>query len=315
MRHDIGILARNDARHDKRGRHVPVNPAPAALRALDVLDVLALEPGVPLSLAEIARRADLPRTTCLSVLLALVERGFAVRHDSPIAYTLGSACIRLGDAAVDASPLLSLAGQAARDLHTKTGLSTGVLTRHAGTLKVDTATTSTAPFAAQIRRGHQLPYVAPFGAAFAAWDPDPMVNSWLDACEPPLDTDERDRLVRALASARRRGYSLGIASDQTAELVPLIEPSAPAGAERKRRLVERVALMAHRDYLAGELHPTRAHRVSQWSAPVIDHNGRVHCILIMAGPAQPLSPRSISELGALVADIAAHTSYSPASGQ
>jgi DNA-binding IclR family transcriptional regulator len=293
---------------------VPVNPAPAALRALDVLDLLALEPLTPLPLAEIARRTGLPRATCHSVVLALVERGFAMRHAAPVAYSLGAACVRVGDAAALASPLLARASQAARGLHERTGLSTAVLSRQTGALTVETATSATAPFAAELRRGHRLPYVAPFGAAFAAWDDEPLVAAWLDAYDPPLAAEERKRVQRSLAFARRRGYSLGLASEETTDLVSLIEPSAPTDDDRRRRLVEQVAIMAYRDYLATELHPARPKRVSQWSAPVFDHNGRVHCIVMMAGPAQPLSPASIKQLGTLVVGAAAQASEASPAG-
>jgi DNA-binding IclR family transcriptional regulator len=281
-----------------------VNPAPAALRAFDILDLLANEPQVALSHAEIARRTAMPRATCHSVLLALVERGFIVRQGEPMRYSLGPGCLRVGDAAAEATPLLALATQAARDLSSRTGLSTAVLTRQAGTLTVATATPSSVPLAAELRRGQRLPYIAPFGAAFAAWDDEHLVEGWLDACVPPLDDAERQRLLHALGHARLRGYSIGLASDETTELIPLLESGDTAPGDRGRRLAEQIAVMAHRDYLAGELHPASPCRVSQWSAPVFDHRRQVACIVMMAGPGQPLSPGSIGELGASVAAAA-----------
>jgi IclR family transcriptional regulator, acetate operon repressor len=65
-------------------------------RALDLLE--ALQPGVPLGVSEIARRAQLPTGTAHRLLGTLVGRGY-VRRDAERRYAPGPAALRLADVA------------------------------------------------------------------------------------------------------------------------------------------------------------------------------------------------------------------------
>ena len=57
---------------------MPLEPSPAVLRAADVLEQLAGQPGRSFSVAELAREIDIPRATCHTVLLALLSLPFAL---------------------------------------------------------------------------------------------------------------------------------------------------------------------------------------------------------------------------------------------
>ena len=63
-------------------------------RALDLLE--ALEPGLPLGVSDIARRAGLPTGTAHRLLATLVARGY-VRRDAGRRYAPGPAALRLAD--------------------------------------------------------------------------------------------------------------------------------------------------------------------------------------------------------------------------
>jgi IclR family transcriptional regulator, acetate operon repressor len=66
-------------------------------RALDVLEALA-EAGRPLGVSELGERTGLPQGTAHRILQSLQERGY-VRRDGARKYSVGTAAVRLADAA------------------------------------------------------------------------------------------------------------------------------------------------------------------------------------------------------------------------
>ena len=182
---------------------MPVAPSPAVSRACDVLALLAEEAEQPLRLADVARRLDMPRATCQTILLALCERGFAVRHDPAVAYTLGPACVRVGEAAGRSLPVVALAAHAVATLARLTGFASGSVLRAGDTVQVADAAPGMDPFGPRVALGQGVSFVAPFGAVFAAWSDDRVRDSWLDRCDPPLDERERARYLDALGGHTR----------------------------------------------------------------------------------------------------------------
>ena len=75
---------------------MPIKPAPAALRAMDVLECLAASGSEAPTMSEIARRTGQSKATCHSVLLALTKGGYVRRDPASLAYSLGPGLISLG---------------------------------------------------------------------------------------------------------------------------------------------------------------------------------------------------------------------------
>lgn len=288
-----------------------MNPAPAAQRALDVLDLLARDPSTELSLSEIARRLSMPRATCQSVLLALVERGFLVRHDDAITYTLGPACVRVGDAAAHAAPLLHLAERAAAQLSRRIGLSTGVVARNGRNCTVVSAHQSGDPFTASLRDGQTLPLTAPFGAAWIAWADKRAIDRWL-TYDPPLTKAERHRILDKLAAVRTRGYAVALTpSPHHATLAALINPEPRASVDRRRQRDARMRAVAAGDYLLAGPRPTGALQFSHMSAPVFSHTGAVEFVVMVLGPPRALDPAPLEQIGALLLEATGRISQAP----
>jgi DNA-binding IclR family transcriptional regulator len=284
---------------------MPAQPAPAALRTLDVLDLLATEPKSSLSLSDIAKRLALPRATCQSLLLALVDRGFLVRHQPSITYSLGPACLRVGNAAREAAPLAILAEPEARALAEQTGLSVGVVARAGNGTSIVSSTPAASMFAVSLRPGRGAPLMAPFGAVFFAWADDDEVERWQSACQPPLTAAERMRMVAALQAIRVRGYSIGAApDDEIAGALSTLSEHPPGTSSPERRQIDaHMREMASLEYLVPETLPDRPMRISQMSAPIFDdHPGssEVNLAIMLLGPPQRLEPAAIGQLGDLI---------------
>ena len=279
---------------------MPVVPSPAVTRACEVLALLSEEPEQPLRLAEIARRLDMPRATCQTVLLALCERGFAVRHDPGIEYTLGPACVRIGEAAARALPAVDIAADAIVGLADATGFPVGVVVRAGDTIQIAHVIEGTDPFGPGLVLGQSVPLVAPFGAVFAAYDAATS-NMWLDRCDPPLDAGERARYTTALEAIRARGWSVSVQPEHRPDLTEMLTgPVTKPPAERD--LAARA--LAHTEYLATEVEVGRPYRITQMTAPVFDANGAVVLGLIVLGPTYDLRAEEIDALGGRLSETA-----------
>lgn len=108
----------------RRGRPRKTTPdAPATVqaldRALDLLDLLALRPG--LTLSEVAEHSGQPPSTVHRVLHTLATRGMVESDPSTQAWNIGPATFRLGSAFMRRSGLVERARPILRSLMQHTG--------------------------------------------------------------------------------------------------------------------------------------------------------------------------------------------------
>jgi DNA-binding IclR family transcriptional regulator len=238
------------------------------------------------------------------VLVALCDRGFVVRHEADISYSLGPACVRLGEAATLASPALTAAAEAVARVASATGLAAAVITRAGDSVQVAETIEGVDPFGPSLATMQAVPLVAPFGAVFVAWSDD-LLTSWLDRCDPPLTSTERQHYSRAVDEVRARGYSVSVAPERRQDLLDALSTADDAPGKRPGPAREQaVRALAHTEYLPAALDPGRAHRVTQMSAPVRDHHDEVVLALMVVGPAYELSAAEIDALGARLLDAA-----------
>ena len=264
---------------------MPIEPAPAVLRAGDVLAQLAQQPGASFSVSELARRVGVPRATCDAILQALSAHRLVTRRDDDLCYELGPGCIALGEAARSANPPLRAASSAAERLARELASSVAVCVREGDTARVAEVYDFGPVFSRRTRVGQTIPLVPPFGAVFVAWS-DADSEAWLARGAAELEPAERARYRRALHEVRRRGYSLSVVVRGDAELAAAVEaiaspPASDAAQSARDALIREIA---HSEYLAADLDARRPLRVGQISAPVFDASGAVTVSLLTLGP-------------------------------
>jgi DNA-binding IclR family transcriptional regulator len=293
---------------------MPLAPSPAVLKAGDVLLELAANPTSALSVSELARRLDIPRATCNSLLLGLAERGF-VRRDATLRYELGPAGIVLGDAARAANPALRAAAVHAEALARAQSLVVAVTVRDGALTRVTNVFDFGPAFGIRPRAGDSIAIVPPFGATFVAWENEDEVGAWLDRADPPLTAAEKTRYRRALAAVRRRGFSITVTPSRQPELATALRrllPGADAGSSGTRD--EAIRVVTHSEYLASELDPKGTIRLTQLSAPVFAPAGHesaagaaglVAASIMVLGPNHDLRAGEIDGFGELVLAAAA----------
>lgn len=275
---------------------MPIRPSPAVLRACDVLEHLAAHPTEAFSVSELAREVGMPRATCDAVLLALAERALVDRREPDLRYTLGPACIAVGDAARAAGSMLARVAPLVDALARETGTCAAIASHDGTDLRVEQVFDHGPAFGARAVVGESVPLTAPFGAVFVAWAPAPTVQRWLDG--PALSDDERRRYHTALAAIRERGYSIAVANLRP-ELSEILERLVrqPGTAETIRERDAAIRELSHSEYLPVTLDASVPQRVNQMSAPVFDRAGRVDLAIMVLGPSYDLTPTEIDALG------------------
>lgn len=284
---------------------MPIAPAPAVLRAGEVLRLLAATPTEAFSVSEIARTLELPRATCDAVAQALTLSGLLVRRDRDLRYMLGPGAIAVGDAARVANPVLRVAAVQAEHLARELGACTAVSLRRGDSSAVAEVFDHGPAFGLRAQVGQTIGHVPPFGAAYVAWHDD-EIDAWLERTPRPLRKVDRRRLEAALDQVRRLGFSITVASPRRLDLEAALSTLAerPDAEPAKRARDEVVSEMIHRDYLASELDDETPRRVTLMAAPVFDQHGRAAATILLLGPDHDLTGRAVRRRGAALVDAA-----------
>jgi DNA-binding IclR family transcriptional regulator len=277
---------------------MPVTPAPAVLRAGEVLHHLALHPSESFTVSELARDLALPRATCDTVLQALAEGGFVARRSDDLRYELGPSCIVVGDAARVANSVLRTTAVEAEQLARALVACTAVSVRHGDGSSVAEVFDFGPTFGPRAHIGQSIPHSPPFGAVYVAWDPNDA-DQWFAHAASSLDERERERYLLALAEVRRRGFSVSISSNRRPKLEALLSALAdhPDAANARRSRDELMAELAHSEYLISDLAAESTLRVSHMAAPVFDRRGRAVASILLLGPDYEITADEIRARG------------------
>jgi DNA-binding IclR family transcriptional regulator len=264
---------------------VPISPAPAVLRACELLAHLSRHPAEAFSVSDLARALEIPRATCDAILLALAEHRFVARRDGDLRYELGAGGIALGDAARSGNAWLRAASAEAEPLARANALGAAVCIRDADIARVAAVFDHGPPFGLRAHVGQSIPLIPPFAAVFVAWNEDES-ERWIGRSDPSVSEAERERYRRALAMVRRRGCSVSLATQRSPALSKALDtlaqdPDSPSARSERDEIMRE---LAHSEYLPAELEPGAARRVVQLAAPVFDASGRVAASLMLMGP-------------------------------
>ncbi len=270
-----------------------VKPALAAVRAVQVLDYLAFHPGHSFSLKELSGATGINAPSLLAVMAALTERGYVVRHPRHKTYTMGPGVVAIGQAAVVQHPTVVAAraelGVLAGELEAQCAASVMM-----GDELVALVTAGRPRrVATWTQPGTRVPFVAPFGAPYAAYGSDAVRHAWIQRSRRRAGDPRSEVLERALADLRARGFAAiedRVAGEELARLLQALVDE-PVDQDVRRRL----------DALLDELsdgfvdldQSTPGVDVRSVTVPVFSPVGEVVMVLTAGGFAGPLT---ISEL-------------------
>lgn len=280
--------------------------APTA-RALDVVELLSLPGNRQMRFSDVARELDLSQATAHAILKTLTDRGWVERDPVAKTFSLGPAVALIASRLDAARPVAHLARDAARRLARAVDVPASVIER-AGDDLVITAFEQPTGGAISASPNERIPYTAPFGVAFAAWDTADAQRAWIQraAADDPALTR---RLYDVLAQTRERGYDVDWMTPALAHAAHAIGSlSEHALPVNMRSIIDQLRVEFTSAALTTD-NTTRAPRpVATISAPVLDKAGHIQLVLGLH-PVRPMTFRQIEAVaGPLLGEIKQITS-------
>jgi DNA-binding IclR family transcriptional regulator len=269
---------------------------------LDVVELLASPAGASSRLVDVARELDIAQGTAHAILAVLCDRGWVSRDPVDRTFSLGPALGVTAARADGTRPLAHAARTAALRLAEELDVTTSV-TELAGEVIVLTFFGGGGTDPEALPPGERIPFAAPFGPGFAAWEPPADRRTWIErgaAKSPAL----AERLEAYLDETRERGYSVERMSPalvRTAQLMRSLEQDPWSGP------VRRIIDDALGDVAAAGLEPDEGtadeRPVTALSAPVFDRHGRA----VLNVGVHPFRPVPGAELAAMGGSLASAT--------
>jgi DNA-binding IclR family transcriptional regulator len=233
----------------------------------------------------------------LSILKALTDAGYVHRHHSHKTYSLGSALVALGQAALTRHPVIELAGDEMRRLAEECATECVASVVVGDDIVIVAASGRPRAEGADVRVGQRIPMIPPLGPIFLAWEDEDRIDHWLDALGPDGDDSERRHYREALDIVRRRGFSMGLESGARermgSALIQLV--NVPTNERLRGEAMGLIAALRH-DYEVIDLESTAGHPISNMAAPVFGPDGDVVMGLTLQGFGRPMTGPEIDSL-------------------
>jgi DNA-binding IclR family transcriptional regulator len=271
-------------------------PALSALRALEIIDLMAGLPAQAFTLSEIAQLTGTNVASCHAILGVLMSRGYLLRHPVHKAYRLAPSIVAIGEAAAAHDHLLASARATAGMMAEHTGLET-TLSARAGDDMIGVAHFGRSALnGATLRVGQRVPMRPPIGSPFLAWAAPEDAERWIapegDATPPTL----RIAHEAALALVRERGFLITLDSPAHSAFTRQIERTSSSEAGQIHKLSGLLAELDNGLYQPDRIEARQAYPAKLMSAPIFDAQGKVLYAININFPA---GMRSGSELLAL----------------
>ena len=183
-------------------------PAPAATRAIEVLNFLAERPLEFFTLSEIARSLDINAASAHALLSALTDAGYLTRHPTHKTYRLGLAVVGLGAAALESNPVVTMARAELIRLSETLGHHIVATTRIGAEIMVVERAGIYIGDDPVPRAGHRLPMAPPRGSVFISWSTPADIEAWVATTPAEWSNHDPHALRDLIAETRKQGYAV-----------------------------------------------------------------------------------------------------------
>lgn len=281
-------------------------PAPAASRAIQILDLLVTHPTERFTLTELVRRTGMSLGSAHATLAVLEGSGHVSRNPTTRAYALGPALVVAGVVALEHHPAIDASREVIGPLADGLGVEVVVSARTVDEIIFVARSGRHSPSGPEVREGERVPLVPPLGAVFLAWSEDIEIDRWL-ARSPETSPAALERHRAALAMTRTRGFTVTASSDTQRRLGERTYSLAdsPSDSALRDDVTELFAKLAAEDYPIIDLDPDRRYDVGNMAAPVFGPDGEVIAAISATGFPPDQSAEAVIAAGSAVRDAAA----------
>ncbi|WP_078292197.1 helix-turn-helix domain-containing protein [Mycobacterium sp. D16R24] len=275
-------------------------PAPAVVRATQILDHLAARPTQPRSMTEIAEAVGVNAASTLAILQALTDAGFLERHPRHKTYSIGPALLIGGHAARARFAIAAAADREVAELADHfAALATMAMVIGDDVAVISSSGRSSTGVGYPV--GSRVRLAAPAGIIFMAWAEDSLVRRWLENAGARVSDSRWVRVSAMLARVRADGFYVARQSMYVDQYYSLA--SALAGGRRQadqRTLDLMVDMMSEPADLAEPC------RIGFLGVPVFGDDGEVVAVLGALGPPELMDRAAVLEAAIRLGHSADH---------
>jgi len=272
-------------------------PAPASVRATDIISFLTAHPSRAFTISELVRHLGMNIASAHATLAVLCDCGFLIRDPVHRTYVLGPAFAVTGFAALEQHPAIEAAIEQAEVLAAGLNAEVGV-TAIAGRDVIFLARRGPDIGTAGIGYpGDRSPLLAPVGAVFMAWADEDAVTAWLDRAG--LHGPIADAYRGVLDETRSRGFSVPLPAIASPALIDAFARlrSEPTDEDAEQHLAEVFQETDEMLLSFGNLSASDGIVFKTVAAPIFDPMGRVLLSLTITGPEHPVRVDEVLDLG------------------
>ncbi len=270
--------------------------SPPTRRVVEIIELLIERRGMATRLSDIVKALELNQATAYVIMKELVETGWVRRDPAAKTFTIGGALVTLAKQ-IDQSP--SALYVAAETAVSDTGYAASVSERAGNELIITAFISGGDGHHDQwhAAAGDRLPFAAPFGPSYAAWEPDDERVAWMHrsgVTSPAFHA----QLERFLDETSAQGFSVERMSPEMVSAIPVMTKlQAEALSESMRDHLQQVLLeMMGAPTSSVDASGRQRHYVGAITAPVFNAADRVtHNISVH--PFANLSARKIEQIG------------------
>jgi DNA-binding IclR family transcriptional regulator len=270
--------------------------SPPTRRVVDIIELLAERRGSTTRLSDIVHALGLNQATAYVILKELDEMGWVTRNPADKTFSVGAALVRLAGR-IDQSPSIAHAARAAASAAaTDTGYAASVSERVGDSLVI-TAFIAGHDDQWSPSTGDRLPFAAPFGPAYAAWEPADERRVWIERSGVNSPAFEA-RLEAHLEETRNQGFSVERMSPDMVSAIPVMTRlQMDAQSDSVRDHLNEVLLeITGAPGVSGKRGSRHRQYVGAVTAPIFNQLGRVtHNICVH--PFTALSSRNVEQIG------------------
>jgi DNA-binding IclR family transcriptional regulator len=268
--------------------------SPPTRRVVNIIEFLTARGDVPTRLSDIVAELDLNQATAHTILKELVDTGWVTRDPVDKTFSVGAALVRLARR-LDSSPDVTHSAHAvAADAAATTGYAASVSERADDELVI-TAFIAGGNGHWSAAVGDRLPYAAPFGPAYAAWEPPEERRAWIQRSGVSSRKFEA-QLLAQLDEIREQGFGVERLNPELAAAIPIMTKLRADTLSDSVRDHLREVLVELTGTSAAGAEGREGRYVGAVTAPVFDQRGRVtHNICVH--PFTALSPRRLVQIG------------------
>lgn len=271
-------------------------PAPAVVRAAQILDYLAGRPTQPLSMTEIAEAVGVNPASTLAILQALTEAGYIIRHPRHKTYSIGPSMLITGHAARVRFEVADVVDIEVKRLAAQFGTAC-TASMIAGEDVAVVASHGRSPAGGSYQVGQRIRLSAPAGLVFMAWAPDDEVRRWLLRAAPVITDQLWDGMQALLAGIRQRGYFASVQSDRVDKFYMQLGEAASHSTVHERLDTIQSMLAALLARMGEPIDFSEPRRIGFLGAPVFNGNGEVAVMLSVLGTPSHLTEAEVADAG------------------